>query len=123
MARSKFMAQYDHLDVVFGDDHGARWFRAVVQLIFRSKNNGNVPTSSVTLQVGHIDAPKDTYEVLEETIARELNESLQRIFNKFLVIHFVRNHDPVVAFADEAPTQEHNNNWAAIVVRPFIFGD
>jgi len=86
-----FMAQYDHLDVVFGGDHGARRFRAVGQLIFISKNNGNVPTSSVTLQVGHVDAPKDTYEVLEETIARELNEGLQRIVNKFLVVHFVCN--------------------------------
>jgi hypothetical protein len=32
-----FAEQCDHVDVVFGGDHGARQFRAVVQVIFRSK--------------------------------------------------------------------------------------
>jgi hypothetical protein len=71
-----FVAKYDHVDVVFGGDHGARHFRAVVQLIFRKKNSPGIPTSAVTLQVGHIDAAQDTYKVLEETIAHQLNEGL-----------------------------------------------
>jgi hypothetical protein len=119
-----FAEQYDHIDVVFGGDHGARRFRAVVQVIFRSKNNANVPTSSITLQVGHINAAKDTYEVLEGTVARELNEGLWRIVDKVLVVHFAENHDPVIVFAVEAPAaEERHNNWAMFGIQALISGD
>ncbi len=116
-----FAEKYDHL--VFGGDHGVRRFRAVIQHIFRSKNSTDIPTSSVTLQVGHIDTAKDTYEVLEETIAHELNERLWWIVNKFVVVHFADNHDPVIVFADEAPAVEHNNNCATFGIQAFISGD
>jgi len=119
-----FAEQCDHVDVVFGGDHGARRFRAVVQVIFRSKNNANVPTSSITLQVGHINAAKDTYEVLEGTVARELNEGLWRIVDKVLVVHFAENHDPVIVFAVEAPAaEERHNNWAMFGIQALISGD
>jgi hypothetical protein len=47
---------------LLGGDHSARCFRAVVKLIFRKMNNPDIPTSTVTLRVGHIDAAKDTYK-------------------------------------------------------------
>ena len=123
-----FGTQYNALDVVFGGDHGARCFRAVVQLIFRSKNNPEVPTCSVTLQVGHFDAAKDTYEVLENTIAKQLNEGLRRIVNKFAVVYSVEHNEPTVIFADEMPVADINNNdthnkCVFFEVRAFVSGD
>jgi len=39
-----FAAQgYDSADVIFGGDHGARRFRAVIRLIFRNSKNNAVP--------------------------------------------------------------------------------
>ena len=43
-----FAAKYDHVDEVFGGDHGARHFKAVVQVIFRKMNNPDIPTSTIT---------------------------------------------------------------------------
>jgi hypothetical protein len=71
---------------------------------------------------------KDTYEVLEDTITKQLNKGLKRIVNKLAVVHFTQNNDPVVVFVDEAPAKamqrnDHNNNYAAFEVRAFISGD
>jgi hypothetical protein len=100
-----------------------------VQLIFRSQNHPEVPTCSVTLQVGHIDTAKDTYEVLEATICKQLNDGHWQIANKFAVVHFVGLHDPIVVFVDELPIADitNNNNTATTAmsfeVRTFISGD
>jgi hypothetical protein len=118
-----FAAKYDHVDEVFGGDHGARHFKAVVQVIFRKMNNPDIPTSTITLQVGHIDAAKDTYKVLQEIIAHQLNVGLRQIVNKVNVLHFVGNHDPLVVFADELPAANENNNYAALGIQAFVSGD
>jgi hypothetical protein len=123
-----FGTQYNALDVVFGGDHGARHFRAVVQLIFRYKSNSEVPTCSVTLQVGHFHAAKDTCEVIEKTIAKQLNEGLRRIVNKFALIDSVEHSDPTVIFSDEMPVANIINNGTHkkcvfFEVRAFASGD
>lgn len=119
----QFLSQYNVLDVVLGGDHGARRFRAAVKLIFRRKDQPDVKTTSIILQVGHIDTAKDTYEILQQTLAQPLNEGMHRIINKFACVHQanVQGGDPIVTLAPERP--DTNNRCIAFAIRCFIAGD
>jgi hypothetical protein len=81
-----FLSQFNQLDLVFGGDHGARRFRAVIRLILRNKDDGAIAPHSIVLHVGNIECKKDTRNVLEATIGVPLNESLKRIVGKFIRI-------------------------------------
>jgi hypothetical protein len=98
---SSFFGNFTTVVVVFGGDHGAQCFRAVVKIIFGNADRPSIFTHSVTLQVGHINCGKDTYEVLKGTIGVQLNDSLRWVVNKFAVIHLIPNEEPVVVIADE----------------------
>jgi len=111
---------YNKLDVVLGGDHGARRFRAVIQLIFRN-NNCPSETYSVTIHVGNIDCNKDTRKILDETIGKELNSGLKRIYGKILVIHIMEN-VCTPSFSDELPGN-NNNFYFAFEMRTFVAGD
>ncbi len=114
---SSFFSNFTTVDVVFGGDHGAWRFRAVVKIIFRNADRPDVFTHSITLQVGHINCEKDTYEVLKGTIGVQLNDILWQIVNKFAVIHLILNEEPVVVIADESPG---SNNNVTLAIRVFI---
>jgi hypothetical protein len=77
-----FLSQFNML----GGDHGARRFRAIIQLILRNKDNGEVEPYSIVITVTNIDFQKDTRQVLEATAGIPLNESLKRIVGKFIFI-------------------------------------
>jgi hypothetical protein len=85
-----FFNQFDSVDIVFGGDHGARKFHAVVRLIFRNKNDASITTLSVVLTVGSIDCAKDSRLILQKTIINLVNDSLGLMSNKFLVA-FISN--------------------------------
>jgi hypothetical protein len=85
-----FFNQFDSVDIVFGGDHGARKFCAVVRLIFRNKNDASITTLSVVLTVGSIDCAKDSRLILQKTIINSINECLGCMSNKFLVA-FISN--------------------------------
>jgi hypothetical protein len=85
-----FFDQFDSVDIVFGGDHGARKFHAVVRLIFRNKNDASITTLSVVLTVGSIDCAKDSRLILQKTIINLVNDSLGLMSNKFLVA-FISN--------------------------------
>jgi hypothetical protein len=111
---------FNQMDIVFGGDHGARRFRAVIQLIFRNVQC-HVKPYAVTIHVGNIDCNKDTREVLERTIGKELNEGLRRISGKILVVHVV-NDSCTVTFSDELPGDE-NELFFSFLTRTLIAGD
>ena len=94
------------MDVVFGGDHGARRFRAVIQLIFRNADC-HVNPYSVTIHVGKIDCNKDTREILQKTIAAELNEGLWLIAGKIMVVH-VANNNVTTTFLEEPPGDKND---------------
>jgi hypothetical protein len=77
---------FTNVDVVFGGDHGQGVFGAAIKVILWD-NNGRIVESAVR-KVGHIDCSKDTYEVLEATIALPLNESLKRMKGKQLQLSY-----------------------------------
>jgi hypothetical protein len=119
---SECLSQFDVLDVILGGDHGARRFRAAVKLIFRCKDQPEVKPISVILQVGHIDTAKDTYEILQQTIAPPLNEGMRRIINKFAAIHHAIGGNPIVTLVDERP-DNNNNRGIVLQIRAFMAGD
>jgi len=71
----------DSCHVIFGGDHGQKAFRAVVTILIFSK--GTVQKFNLEYEedflCGFIECKKDTYGVVESTIAKPLNESLKRI--------------------------------------------
>lgn len=71
--------------VLFGGDHGQGTFRVVVTvlLISRLANKEGCPlTLEVDQLCGYVECKKDTREVLANTVATPLNESLKRLGNK-----------------------------------------
>ncbi len=102
--KQQFFAERDcdSADVVFGGDHGARRFRAVIHLILRNSRNNNIDPLSVVITIGNIDCTKDSWKVLESTIATHLNESLHNVVGKYFVIYYNGN-EPIFTFADEPP--------------------
>jgi hypothetical protein len=108
--------------VILGGDHGARRFRAAVKLIFRCRDQPDIKTLSIILQVGHIDTSKDTYENIKQTIAPPLNEGMHRIINKFAAVHQPPAGNPIITLAAEWP-ENNNNRGVTFEIRAFIAGD
>jgi hypothetical protein len=122
---STFFLGYNPIDVVFGGDHGARHFRAVTKLIFRSNVQPDLEPFSIVMQVGNIDIAKDTRSVLERTLGIPLNESLKRVHGKKVVVHLLDNDTPAVTLTltEELPGEQENNNFISFHVWSFITGD
>jgi hypothetical protein len=76
--------EFDEIHVVFGGDHGQSVFGAAVKIMLYNK--AGVVLKYAVEKVGHIDCKKDTYEVLLKTIAKPLNDSLQRLKESFLFV-------------------------------------
>ncbi len=66
------------IDVVLGGDHGQGKFRAVIKIIMRFVGAGVEPIV-VVIKVGHIEAKKDTYQILLNTVTPSMNEAIKRI--------------------------------------------
>jgi hypothetical protein len=117
---------YNQVDIVFGGDHGARRFRAMVRILFR---NNLLPLDtepySIIMQVGSIEAAKDTREIIEGTIGVHLNNGLKRIVDKMLVVHLLDgvNDSCEVTLAEEPPALQNNNTFLSFSIRSFITGD
>ena len=82
----------DNVDLVLGGDHGQGVFRALFKVIIRDQNK--VIIDSFVVKVGHIDCKKDTYEVLKNTIAPDLDNDLKELKlgeKKFLIFRKLVN--------------------------------
>jgi hypothetical protein len=104
--------------VILGGDHGARRFWSDVKLIFRCRDQPDIKTLSTILQVGHIDTSKDTYDILEQTIAPPLNEGMRQIINKFSAVHQPPAGNTIITLAAEQP-----DNSLVFEIRAFIAVD
>jgi hypothetical protein len=120
---STFFGGYNQIDVVFGGDHGARRFRAVTKIIFRSNVQPDLEPFSIVMQVGNIDIAKDTRSVLERTLGIPLNESVKRVHGKKVVVRLLDNDTPTITLTEELPGEQENNNFISFHVRTFITGD
>jgi hypothetical protein len=66
---------------------------------------------------------KDTYDILEQTIAPPLNEGMRRIINKFAAVHQPPAGNPIITLAAERPDNNNNNRGVVFEIRAFIAGD
>ncbi len=114
------LRQFNQLDIIFGGNHGAQRFRAVIQLILRNKDNAAIAPYSTVLHVGNVDCQKDTREVLEATVGVPLNESLKRIVGKFISI----SHESILLMNEQPPDAGHHPEESIwMESRAFIAGD
>lgn len=95
-----FLRQFNQLDVIFGGDHGARRFRAVIWLILRNTDDRTIAPLSVVIHVGNIECKKDTREVLEATIGIPLNDSIKQFYGKLISIS-----SNSISFLDQRPAE------------------
>jgi hypothetical protein len=65
------------IDIVVGGDHGQVKFRAVIKIIITRFTSAGVKPKVV--KVGHIEAKKDTCEILLNTVTPSMNEAIKRI--------------------------------------------
>ena len=63
------------LDIVVGGDHGQGKFRYVCKFILRDINVKNL--NSYPIKNAHIDCDKDTYDVLNESIVKPINDEIK----------------------------------------------
>ncbi len=77
------------------------------------------------MQVGSIEAAKDTREIIKGTIGVHLNNGLKRIVDKMLVVHLLEgvNDSCEVTLAEEPPALQNNNTFLSFSIRSFITGD
>ena len=69
------------VDIVVGGNHGQEGkFRAVIKIILRYVDvEVEVKTKMLVIKAGHIEAKKDTYDILKNTVTPEMNDAIKRI--------------------------------------------
>jgi len=107
---------------VFGGDHQACRFQAVIKLILQNKDDITVEPYSVVINVGNFDCKKDTREILEKTVGLQLNEGLQLIVRKNKSFCCM-DHIHLISFVDEPPANQQNENCFWLESRTLISGD
>jgi hypothetical protein len=78
------MNEINNVDLVLGGDHGQRKFRMVVKVVVRKGSMKAI--DSWPVKIGHIDCKKDSYHVLQSTIAPHLNNDLKTIKESKLLL-------------------------------------
>eukprot|EP00978_Attheya_sp_CCMP212_P025588 scaffold82537_cov26-Attheya_sp.AAC.1 len=71
-------------DIVIGGDHGQGKFRALAKVIIRGDEEKKL--DSFVVKIGHIDCKKDTYDVLQRSVAGPINIGM-RILQEAGCIH------------------------------------
>jgi hypothetical protein len=102
-------------DVVFGGDHGAHMFCAVLCFIFRNTNNVNIPPLSIVITIFNIDCAQENRTILEKTIVKPMNDGLWQINGNYFTIH-CNEHGNTTMISDEHPTLEVNQT-----ITPHVF--
>ena len=64
------------IDIIVGGDHGQGKFRSVCKFILRGINVKNL--NSYIIKNAHIDYEKDTFEILDESIVKLLNDEMKK---------------------------------------------
>jgi hypothetical protein len=78
------ISNINNVDLVLGGDHGQRKFRMVVKVVVRKVSMEAI--DSWPVKIGHIDCKKDSYDVLQSTIAPHLNNDLKTIKESKLLL-------------------------------------
>ena len=79
------------IDIVVGGDHGQGKFRSNSKFTLRDIHIKKL--KSYVIKNAHIDCDKDTYDVLNNSIVKPLNEEIKLLINKFMFVFFMWNED------------------------------
>jgi len=64
---------FNSINIVFGADHRARRFRALIKTIIWEKEDATVNPISVVINIGNMDYTEETHEISGEKIAEPIN--------------------------------------------------
>ena len=79
------------IDIVVGGDHGQGKFRSVSKFILRDTLFNKL--RSYVIKNAHIDCEKDTYDVLNDSIVKPLNEEMKLLMEKDMFVYFMWDED------------------------------
>ena len=75
------------IDMVFGGDHDQGKMRCVTKFI--SRDSGGNKVLSYVVKNTHIDCDHDTYDVLNKSIVKPINEDMKLLMNKDMFVYLL----------------------------------
>ena len=97
----------------------------MIEVIFCDSDGNNI--HSIVLKVAHIECKKDTYDILRDTIAPKLNDSLKELqSSKAMVTERTTINGKVSVSVKLRPDNyidDNNDNTSVVKFRIFITGD
>ena len=112
------------IDIVVGGDHGQGKFRSVSKFILRDILFNKL--NSYVIKNAHIDWDKDTYDVLNDSIVKPLNEEMKLLMKKDMFVYFMWNEDKklIIKYSKEEDINKSiYKNIIQIKTRLLISGD
>ena len=90
----------------FGGDHGQGKMRRVTQFIPR--NSGGNKVLSYVIKNAHIDCDHDTYDVLNNSIVKPINDDTKLIMNKdtFVFLLWNKNNKLIIQYSNKDDCNE-----------------
>jgi hypothetical protein len=119
------MKKVASVDIVVGGHHGQGKFRAVIKIILRYVDI-EVKTKIIVIKAGHIEAKKDTYEILKNTVTPEMNDAIKRIKQGGNVLRIFENAETgeiELTFSNDVLLNEASGCKWAMPVQVFLSGD
>jgi len=89
-------------------------------IVCNTKNNDVVPLP-VVITIANIDCDKENRAILENTIAKPINDGLHRLFQKKINLHF--NEAANIATISDEIGGNNNDDFISLNTRTFIAGD
>ncbi len=119
------MKKVASVDIVVGGDHRQGKFRAMIKIILRYVDV-ELKNKMIVIKVGHIEAKKDTYEILKNTVTPEMNDAIKRIKQGGNVLRIFENAETgeiELTFSNDVLLNEASGCKWAMPVRVFLSGD
>ena len=119
------MKKVASVDIVVGGDHRQGKFRAMIKIILRYVDV-ELKNKMIVIKVGHIEAKKDTYEILKNTVTPEMNDAIKRIKQGGNVLRIFENAETgeiKLTFSNDVLLNEASGCKWAMPVRVFLSGD
>ena len=79
------------MDIVFGGDHGQGKMRCVTKFIPR--DSGGDKLLFYVIKNVHIDCDHDTYDVLNKSFVKPINDDMKLLMNKDMFVFLLWNED------------------------------
>ena len=112
------------IDMVFGGDHGQGKMRCVTKFIPRDSGGNKV--ISYVIKNAHIDVDHDTYDVLNNSIVKPINEDMKLLMKKDMFVYLLWNEDQKLTIQYSTKDDVNESKYVKViqvVTRLLISGD